>query len=80
MDYLSPLSVYKLQELLLNNDATLVGLGDLTNPNTLLSIFGIMVTVILMTKGIKGGVFYGMIITIIVGMIFGLIDVPDPSC
>ena len=55
----------------------LLDLGDLTNPNTLLSIFGILVTVILMTKGIKGGVFYGMIITVIVGMIFGLIDVPD---
>ena len=30
-----------------------------------------------MTKGIKGGVFYGMIITVIVGMIFNLIDIPD---
>ena len=62
--------------IIVNNDATLVGLGDLTNPNTLLSIFGILVTVILMTKGVRGGVFYGMVITIIVGMIFGLIDIP----
>ena len=62
--------------IIVNNDATLVGLGDLTAPNTLLSIFGILVTVILMTKGIKGGVFYGMIITVIVGMIFNLIDMP----
>ena len=66
--------------IIVNNDATLVGLGDLSNPNTLLSIFGILMTVILMTKGIKGGVFYGMVITIIVGMIFGLIDVPTPGC
>lgn len=63
--------------IIVNNDATLVGLGDLTEPNTLLSIFGILVTVILMTKGIKGGVFYGMIITVIVGMIFGLINKPS---
>lgn len=63
--------------IIVNNDATLVGLGELTAPNTLLSIFGIIVTVILMTKGIKGGVFYGMIITAIVGMIFGLIDKPE---
>lgn len=62
--------------IIVNNDATLVGIGDLSNPNTLLSIFGILVTVILMTKGVKGGVFYGMVITIIVGMIFTLIDVP----
>ena len=29
-----------------------------------------------MTRGVKGGVFFGMIITIIAGMIFGLIDIP----
>ncbi|MCQ6282116.1 NCS2 family permease [Bacillus sp. EB600] len=67
-----------LQEsgIIVNNDATLVGLGDLSKGTTLLSIFGIIIIVILMTRGIKGGVFYGMIITAVVGMIFGLIDVP----
>lgn len=63
-------------KIIVNNDATLVGIGDITQPNTLLSIFGIIVTVILMTRGVKGGVFFGMIITIIAGMIFGLIDPP----
>lgn len=63
--------------IIVNNDATLVGLGDLSNPNTLLSIFGIIVTVILMVRGVKGGVFFGMIITIITGMIFHLIAVPE---
>jgi len=62
--------------IIVNNDATLVGLGDFTNGNTLLAVFGILVTVILMTRGFKGGVFYGMVITVIVGMIFGLIDKP----
>ena len=62
--------------IIVNNDATLVALGDITQPNTLLSIFGIIVTVILMTRGVKGGVFFGMIITIIAGMIFGLIEIP----
>jgi adenine/guanine/hypoxanthine permease len=64
-------------QIIVNNDATLVGLGDLTAGPTLLAIFGIVVTVILMTKGIKGGVFYGMIITAVVGMLFNLIDTPD---
>jgi adenine/guanine/hypoxanthine permease len=63
--------------IIVNNDATLVGLGDLSNPNTLLAIFGIIVTVILMTRGVKGGVFFGMVLTVIVGMIFNLIDTPD---
>lgn len=67
-----------LQEsgIIINNDATLVGLGDLSKGPTLLAIFGIVITVILMTRGFKGAVFFGMIITSIVGMIFGLIDVP----
>ncbi|MDP4171401.1 MAG: NCS2 family permease [Bacillota bacterium] len=62
--------------IVVKNDATLVGLGDFTNGNTLLAIFGIVVTVIMMTRGIKGSVFYGMIITVIVGMIFHLIGTP----
>lgn len=55
------------------NDATLVGLGDLTEPTVLLAVFGVFVSVILLALGIRGGIFYGMIITSIVGMIFGLI-------
>ncbi|MBN6889541.1 adenine/guanine/hypoxanthine permease [Cytobacillus horneckiae] len=63
--------------IIVKNDATLVGLGDLGNPNTLLAIFGIIVTVILMTRGIKTGIFFGMVITMIVGWIFGLINTPE---
>ncbi len=59
------------------NEATLIGLGDLTSPTVLLAIFGIIVSVILLTLNIKGGIFYGMILTSIAGMIFGLIDPPQ---
>jgi adenine/guanine/hypoxanthine permease len=62
--------------IIVNNDATLVGLGDLTAGPTLLTIFGIIITVILMTRGISGAVFFGMLITAIVGMIFNLIKMP----
>ncbi|MDF0728696.1 NCS2 family permease [Cytobacillus sp. S13-E01] len=63
--------------IIVNNDATLIGLGDLTNGNTLLAIFGLVVTVILMVRGITGGIFIGMIITAIVGMATSLIAVPE---
>ncbi|GIN88476.1 guanine permease [Heyndrickxia sporothermodurans] len=63
-------------EIIVDNDATLVGLGDLTNGNTLLAIFGIVITIILMTRGWKGAIFIGMLLTTVAGMIFGLIDVP----
>ncbi|PLR98672.1 NCS2 family permease [Bacillus sp. T33-2] len=63
--------------IIVNNDATLVGLGDLANGNTLLAIFGLLVTVIMMTRGINGAVFYGMVITVIAGIMFNLIDEPE---
>ena len=63
--------------IIVNNDATLVGIGNLHDPQVLLAIFGVIITVILMVKGLKGGVFYGMVITAVVGMIFGLVDLPE---
>ena len=56
---------------------TLVALGDLSKGPTLLAIFGLVITVIMMVRKINGAIFYGMIITTIVGMIYGLINLPD---
>jgi AGZA family xanthine/uracil permease-like MFS transporter len=56
---------------------TLVALGDLSNGPTLLAIFGLVITVIMMVRKINGAIFYGMITTTIVGMIFGLINLPE---
>lgn len=63
--------------IIVNNDATLVGLGDLSNPSTLLAVFGVIITVILMVRGVKGGIFYGMLITAIIGMFFKVIPFPE---
>lgn len=64
-------------DIIIDNPATLVHIGDLSQPSTLLAIFGIFVTIILMVRKIHGGVFYGMVITAVVGMIFGVIDAPS---
>lgn len=58
------------------SEATMVELGNLTHSGTLLTIFGIVVTAIFLTLKIRGGVFYGIIVTSIVGMIFGVVDLP----
>src|SRR5690625_1362978 len=55
---------------------TLVSLGNLRSPTVLLAIFGIVVSVVLLTLKVRGGIFYGMIITAIAGMIVGLIEAP----
>ncbi len=58
-------------------EATFVTLGDLTAPGTLLAIFGILVTALFILRGMRGGVFYGIITTSIVGMIFGVVPLPS---
>ncbi|GEM05064.1 guanine permease [Halolactibacillus miurensis] len=63
--------------IIVGDPATLVALGDFSNGNTALAIFGLVVTVVLITLKVGGGVFYGMIITAVAGIIFGLIDLPN---
>ncbi|MEN2768108.1 NCS2 family permease [Ornithinibacillus xuwenensis] len=63
--------------LVVDNPDTLLGLGDLTSSTVLLAVFGLVVSVIFLTLGIKAGIFYGMILTAIVGMIFGQVPVPS---
>lgn len=63
--------------IIVGNDATLVAIGDLTSPTVLLAIFGIVASVILLTLNVRGGIFYGMILTTLAGMITGLIEVPS---
>lgn len=62
--------------IIVGNDATLVSIGNLTDSYVMLSIFGIVVSVILLTLKVRGGIFYGMILTSIVGMVTGLIATP----
>ncbi|AOM83979.1 NCS2 family permease [Salisediminibacterium beveridgei] len=64
-------------EIVVASEATLVEIGDLTNPATLLAVFGVVITVILMAFGLKGGIFYGMVITALVGMLFNTVPVPE---
>lgn len=58
-------------------EATLVTLGDLTAGPTLLSIFGIIIISLMLIRKIRGAVFYGIVITAIVGVVFGLAPLPD---
>ncbi|AZB41451.1 NCS2 family permease [Bacillus sp. FJAT-42376] len=62
--------------IIVNNDAVLVGLGDFRDGKTLLAVFGVIITVILLVKKVNGGIFFGMLITAVVGMVTGLIDLP----
>ncbi len=53
------------------NEETMVALGDLHNPATLLALAGLFITLILMVRNVKGALFIGMLITGIIGFIMG---------
>lgn len=63
-------------EFIVPDEATAVSLGNMTNPGTALAAFGLFVTAILIVRGVHGGIFYGMVITAVAGMIVGIIQVP----
>lgn len=57
------------------NSSTFVSIGNLSDPVVLLSIFGILVTIILLSLKVKAGVFWGLLITAIAGIILGLMGI-----
>lgn len=63
--------------LIVANKSTLVGLGSFSVGTTWLTIFGLVVTAILMVRRVPGGIFIGMVLTTILGLITGLIHAPS---
>lgn len=63
--------------IVIDKTADLPTLGNVHDGNVLLAIFGLIVTALFLVRKIHGGVFYGMIITSVVGIIFGLIALPN---
>jgi len=54
--------------IVIKHPATLVTLGDIASIPTLLSIFGLIITGILLIKNIKGAILWGILITAILGI------------
>ncbi len=51
--------------------ATFVAFGDISSPTVLLAIIGILVTLALVIKKVPAAVFVGMLITAVIGLVFG---------
>lgn len=58
--------------IIINDDATLVKLGDITSGAALLGVIGIIITSILLVKKVKGGLLFGILITTIIGIPMGV--------
>ena len=67
---------FKNMGLVVANPATFVGLGKFT-PTLLIGITGLIITAILEVKKVRGGIFYGIIITTIIALIAGEVKAPE---
>ncbi|PLS15404.1 guanine permease [Bacillus sp. M6-12] len=55
------------------NEATMITLGDLHQPGTVLSLAGLLITLILMARRVNGALFFGMLITAVFGYMFNML-------
>lgn len=66
--------------IIVTSPATLVSLGSFTKPSVLLALIGIIITLVLVVRNVPAGVFVGLVITAIIGVIMnalGFADMPQ---
>ena len=54
--------------------STLVTMGNLRSPNTLLAIAGLLLMAALMARGVRGAILLGILATTAIGAVFGLVE------
>ncbi|GAF37428.1 NCS2 family permease [Lentilactobacillus farraginis] len=59
--------------------SSILALGDLTQPATLLAMFGLLLTLFLYIRNVTGGFFIGIFVTSLLGILFGIKDQASPS-
>ncbi|MFO7731771.1 MAG: NCS2 family permease [Spirochaetia bacterium] len=65
--------------LIVNDDATLVVLGDVTSSVTLLALIGLVLTGVLLAYKVKGSLLIGIVATTIIGLPLGITSLPSGS-
>ena len=63
--------------LIVSNPATIVSIGDLQAPSSLISILGIILIAVFMGRNVKGGIFLAVIIAAVVGFFCGITKLPS---
>lgn len=63
--------------IIINNDATLVSLGDITQGKALLALIGLVVMGVLLAFKVKGALLIGIIATTVIGIPFGVTTIPQ---
>ena len=58
--------------IIVNNDATLISMGNITSGPALLGMIGLVVTSLLLVKGVRGALLFGILITTLIGIPMGI--------
>ena len=59
-------------QIIVNNDITLLGLGDITSGPALLGIIGLVLTSVLLVRKVKGALLFGILLTTLIGIPMGI--------
>ena len=59
---------------IVNNDATLVALGDITSGSALLALIGLVITGFLYAKKVPGAILIGILVTMVIGIPMGVTE------
>ena len=59
------------------NEATVIGMGNVTQPGPLLALLGIILTGFLVIKKVKGSILIGILVTTLVGIPLGVTVIPE---
>lgn len=65
----------RMSGIVVANEETFVAFGDIRDPETLLAVAGLFITLILAARKVKGALFIGMFITAIVGYFMGMLHI-----
>ncbi|MGH3089530.1 MAG: NCS2 family permease [Rubrobacteraceae bacterium] len=63
--------------IVVQDPATYLALGDFTQGPVLLAGFGLILTLALVARGVRGGILAGIVLTGVIGMVFGVVPLPD---
>ncbi|MFD2131490.1 NCS2 family permease [Pseudogracilibacillus auburnensis] len=65
----------KMSGLVVANEDTYVAFGDVSDPHTMLAVFGLFITLMLVARKVHGALFIGMFITAILGYFLNLLQI-----
>lgn len=67
---------FKNMGIIVDNPATLVGIGKFS-PTVIIGLVGLIITAILEVRKVKGGIFFGILITTLIAFFAGQVTAPD---